>query len=637
MSDPPVRSSGSERQTTVIIARHRWIARVLNVDVPQTAPGGITIGAHRMPPPVPEAPPEPPGPRPDEILEACRIAHEAQTAKLAECTRRLAALPAGQMEIMAALDLLQRALAAAEQAIGQRNAVAAPEAMQRAVEAADHLLGLLEAAERKLEADKRAYEQALAAASAVIAEAKAGKPATDAADASRATMLEALATMEAAAGERRYSDAQRALAAAEDAAKQVVAERDKAKASFERAFALSEQAFAAAAGKHTAKPAIDRATLDLKKAAEDAKAAAEKARGENDWRAANAAIQPLNDAIKAFDDAYAAEWRIRGETAATRADLARRAGAKSGLTPIGAAQIKAKNHALAALKKLDGLLDKDPASAAAAQAVLAESAVATLEGMSGLGTSQKAALSSTAAARLKGMDDTQLGALSLQERAELAFDLIAGGNPSGDARTQLHRLYDKTGMDPAFLAKRKEVRKQTAQQVIAQLPESEDMRDNWDIKPESEKRAYLRKVQEQQSTVLGIPDVPLNFFSQPATGGSITFGEYLPSTRAIRLNSHPDGMPNFFRAVATILHENSHAQQHVLIDRLYAGEIQPDDPDFAQVLMFAVNNEDNGYVPSSVGGQTLYAKQPIEEDAWRQGDEGARTIEAMIDGTFVDA
>ncbi|MCO6416909.1 hypothetical protein JYK14_12165 [Siccirubricoccus sp. KC 17139] len=570
------------------------------------------------------------------VLEALEAAIGRFREAFAPAQRALDALPArvealprpvpGVAEAMAEAE---RQLLAADKASDEgdyRAALAACAACQRAAEQA---AGLLDAAEKALAEARAKYEEKAKAIQASLDAAKNLKPASEAADTAMAELLRAMQAMEAAAGERRYEDALKAAGEAEAAAKIVTAERDKAKQAFETAFALSTQAYAAATGKHGTTPAIDKAVLALLKQAEEAKAAAEKARDAGDWRAANAAITPLDEAVKAFETAYAEERRIRDETAQKIADFEQRWGTASGLAALGGAQVKAQNAYLAAKKKLDALRDKDPASAAAAACSTVEAALGRVEGMAALTPQQKTELVTAATDRLKTLSDTDFDKQTTEERATAVYDLIADGEPTGEALAQLKRLYDRSKNDPEFVEQRKEQRKKIATKVAA-LPDAEDMRDNWDTKSPDERKAFLGKVLKAQAEELGIPEVPLDTFSQPRDGGgSLLFGSYDPGLKRINLNTHPDAMPDFREAVNTVLHENTHAQQDVLVQKLLDGEIGPGDPNYNQVLYFAANFAPGAYVND---GTATYDLQPIEADAWREGNEGSQAVLDILDG-----
>ena len=566
---------------------------------------------------------------------------DAVTRALPPLLSRLQALPPGQVEAQAAHDTAQKAATEAEAAGDKEDYRAAMKLLATAREATAKLSELLAAAER-LANEKAAYESKLSTTQAALDAGQQAKSASDAADSAKTALTKAVQEMAAAVAERRYGDALHALGQAEAAAKIITDERDKAKLAFEQAYPAAEQAYGTTMGAHTSKPALNQATLDLKKTADEAKAAAEKARDEGDWSVASAGIATLIDAVTAFDVAYKAEWVVRDATALKRADLDRRITAKADLDTVNPAHLKAKATAVAALAKLDAALN-GPSATASGLATTAEGAVVTLEACRPENASQKGTRTDAAAAAVALLSESAIAGLSVERRAELALDLIAKGPPAGAAKTQLRRLYDKAGMDPAFVRKQQAIQTETARKV-KDIPGAADMMAHWDDpRTPSEQAAFqtqveqfLRKAQEEQSKILKISDVPLTFFSTPATtGGGVTFGQYNPDSRNIQLNSHPDGMPSFKRALATILHENTHSHQHNRIDELKAGKIPPDDPDFGQILMFAVNNEDNGYVPGSDPDYQLYKKQPIEEDAWRQGDDGADVVIGMLNGTIV--
>lgn len=114
--------------------------------------------------------------------------------------------------------------------------------------------------------------------------------------------------------------------------------------------------------------------------------------------------------------------------------------------------------------------------------------------------------------------------------------------------------------------------------------------------------------------------------------GAVTMGgcDWNPAgLPTISLNAHRDAVHDFEQALITILHETFHAQQCILVRQLMAGELAPDDPRHAQVLMFAANAPGSGYLPPDVS-QDDYEVQPVEIDAEQQGAAAATAVRLAI-------
>ncbi|NEU36439.1 hypothetical protein GN156_37985, partial [bacterium LRH843] len=75
----------------------------------------------------------------------------------------------------------------------------------------------------------------------------------------------------------------------------------------------------------------------------------------------------------------------------------------------------------------------------------------------------------------------------------------------------------------------------------------------------------------------------------------------------------------------TVIHENMHNYQAVLVQRLEEGIITKDDPEYVQARIFAANDMPDGYVTPSEPvdddkkGTNTYKTQPLEAHAWDTG------------------
>jgi len=105
----------------------------------------------------------------------------------------------------------------------------------------------------------------------------------------------------------------------------------------------------------------------------------------------------------------------------------------------------------------------------------------------------------------------------------------------------------------------------------------------------------------------------------------------------IRINSA--GAKSFEAMLDTVLHENTHRQQNVLVRAIrYPRGDLPNrwltetytDPPYTQTRMFDAGNRDGGYVPPEED-QGIYEQQPEERHAWMSGGQGARAIMEMLD------
>ena len=384
-------------------------------------------------------------------------------------------------------------------------------------------------------------------------------------------------------------------------------------------------------GKLSAPPAAVAAAL---KTAGDAQTATEKAgkADKPDWAVATGELDTFERLTTALAKACvdAAATLAAGFTTNFTAN-------KDGDT-AGAEQIKLRIAYLKEQKKLDGLIaSKDGIGALEACPTVA-SALAVFVAVANPSPSERSKTSAAALATVTGLSDSVLAAKSTTEKAHLAFDLCANGEPdSGPVLDQLCRIYRNSPQEPAFLAKREAERTKIAEKVskiadVANLYKADGDLDEakWNavIADPVKVQALLKQVSDAQAEVLGLPPLEVTTYSTPSDGKSTDMGGCVWTATGlptIELNAHPDAISSASEAMISILHETFHAQQDILVKKLMAGELDPTDPIYPQVLMYAANKPGNGYLPPSVD-QDEYEAQPVEIDAETQGARAATQV-----------
>ncbi len=474
------------------------------------------------------------------------------------------------------------------------------------------------------------YNRQLREAIAAIEIARGLTAANDKAAAAHETMEKSFGDAVDAADQDDFIGAGEHLSKAIEAAQIVSDERQLARDAFVKRQETLEAAFdkiGERAGK-IAPPAA--AISDALKKAQDAKAAADEAGTAEDWPEATRTLDAFERATGELSTALAAEAGTRAAAFTTRFDPHKAA------KPVGAQQMKLRGAYLAEQKKLTGLVGTDALAALEAGPEV-EKALAAFLASTSISDTEKTELVTRTIASVAAISQTDLAAMSMTAKAELAYNLCAAGQPSsGPAVVQLARVYRATPPDPGFLAQRNEQKAKIAEKV-AKLTNVSNLfnatgaidRVAWRrvIADPNKVRDLLKEVQVEQLKILGLPtDLSVTTYSQPSANGSTSMGGYNPATRVTRLNAHPHAVSDMREALISIIHETFHAQQHVLIDQLMSGAIGPDDPLYPQVLMFAANWAGSGYLPPSVD-QDDYEAQPIEIDAELQGTQ---TVNALL-------
>jgi hypothetical protein len=240
-----------------------------------------------------------------------------------------------------------------------------------------------------------------------------------------------------------------------------------------------------------------------------------------------------------------------------------------------------------------------------------------------------------AANEIKGKKDDELKAMGPNEQVALLKRLRGRrGKMSKDNRALLRRLYNAMKLDDQFV--QEDDRKRD--ELVKQLREDAKLKEaqaKWNGPPPlstKERVEALLEVVKKQCAIFGM-DVPeiRTFSDMGDREGDLEYAHFSDETGNIYLNVHPDSsFDNFAETLDTITHENAHNYQHELIRRFNANEILPTDPEYTQAMLFAVNDDDEGYVKSGEArkydpkGANTYQKQPMEEHAFKTGPAVSR-------------
>ena len=230
---------------------------------------------------------------------------------------------------------------------------------------------------------------------------------------------------------------------------------------------------------------------------------------------------------------------------------------------------------------------------------------------------------------LTDISPEDLKAKPTAEKLKLLEDMRATGADLTPAQRKLQRkLYASLDYDPAFKA---EDEKRRGELVDALKADKEVMqaRGDWATMSDDKRLVILVKVMNAECKVYKIPaPAVLLFYVPPGDEGFFS-----PDTMSLNLNTHPDsGWSDYKEAINTVVHENMHNYQAVLVQRLQEGIITKEDPEYAQAMIFAANDEPGGYVPPSEKldpdetGTKPYKTQPVEAHAWDSGDDVAKEL-----------
>lgn len=216
------------------------------------------------------------------------------------------------------------------------------------------------------------------------------------------------------------------------------------------------------------------------------------------------------------------------------------------------------------------------------------------------------------------------------------LDLLDGLRATGedltpDERKLQRKLYNSMDYDPEF----KRVDEQRRDDLVAALKSDKDIteaRDKWGQMTDDQRLAILMKVLKAECKVYDIPEPTVRLFNEPPGDE----GFFASDTMTLNLNTHIEsGWSDYKEAIDTVIHENMHNYQAVLVQRLEEGIITKDDPEYVQARIFAANDTPDGYVTPSEPvdddekGTNTYKTQPLEAHAW---DTGAGVAEELVAG-----
>ena len=477
------------------------------------------------------------------------------------------------------------------------------------------------------------YTQALQTAQPAIAGARTVAASFTGGPKYAQRMDEALQKAAAADTQKNAEEAKKQLDRAEAAARRVTsaAKADYAtrKAAIEAPLATLEQRI----GQLPAMPAVAQALQTAKTAQTRAAPPADDKPG--DWVAANAALATFQTDVDAIQTACVGEARTKATGFDTR--MAPHADTK----PIGKDFGKKLNAYGVSRKAFDAVVQGGDGLTALERSAAVDAALTAFEQAAAPTTAQRGQMVTGAMATLTGLEDKDLAAKPLLEKAEIALDLCAAGTPTDkDQLKQLVRLYNNSKPDKAFEDKRATERQQIIDAVL-QMP---DMKGVFDKKGKVDKTkwkalvaqpdkmlALLSNICTVQCNTLGFPPVTLRKDPDPPEGrdkkGSLTFGGYDPANNDIGINLHKDCFKTIKDGLDTIIHETFHAHQDYTVKRLRNGDIKPTDPEYATAMMWLVNDIGVGYVGSKSVGQKNYEKQPTEYDSFHHAGE---TINGLL-------
>lgn len=223
--------------------------------------------------------------------------------------------------------------------------------------------------------------------------------------------------------------------------------------------------------------------------------------------------------------------------------------------------------------------------------------------------------------------------------AKKDFDHNVSADHNRDMLDARAKIMAKMKMDEKFV----ELNKRKLQEIAKELREFKDFQEaeekwaEWVRDSDFTKmQVVLEKIVEKQCKILGHDTCPNHtgktvtlVFADPTTDPSLSATTYgyckagFPT--AIHLNKAHAGFNDFKEVVDTIIHENSHAWQEMIILKLqgktpYTGtdkaEIENDPELITQAEMFLEN--DQTYINSRVNSEA-YRHEPLEEHAWNAG------------------
>jgi hypothetical protein len=342
-----------------------------------------------------------------------------------------------------------------------------------------------------------------------------------------------------------------------------------------------------------------------------------------------AAIAELRAATGRLNAAIGAELPVRnaGLTQLGRFDDRYRAAIgrhkpNESLREMGFSAVESYAAFAGARKALNSVLTEGQTSEISNAVAVVEQSLTAVENFVPPTPDQRRDASTAAAQEVGGLDDGKLEKLDLKKKAALVFDLMAGGKPSGDAGRQLDRLYQRMDLGKIYAAMQGRSLKQTVTSAIG-TEKMEAARTNWPSLGDDRKLQFASDIHVEQCKVLGIDNpATVEMMQEQSTNlpaGYREGGSFVPGSNKLFIGTGT--LSDFDRVLNVVVHETTHAHQFKLVTDLFSGNIGPDDPKYSQTLAFAANSLPDAYVKAETN-HALYRVQPMESDAYSQGDKG---------------
>lgn len=129
----------------------------------------------------------------------------------------------------------------------------------------------------------------------------------------------------------------------------------------------------------------------------------------------------------------------------------------------------------------------------------------------------------------------------------------------------------------------------------------------------------LQFIADSYSDYIGEPPVKLKLFQ--GMQGIKGFQTDKDSEHGEMIAINIQELHDFRACINILMHERQHTSQSRLADRLVAGKIRKDDPDYVAARLFQANRARNGYIsPMAPAGSAGYVYQPMEVDANNAGN-----------------
>ncbi|GGS90213.1 hypothetical protein ACFFV7_44195 [Nonomuraea spiralis] len=214
----------------------------------------------------------------------------------------------------------------------------------------------------------------------------------------------------------------------------------------------------------------------------------------------------------------------------------------------------------------------------------------------------------------------ELQALPLEAKRDLVRDIVAAAATAddNDYYTALAALYPHIELDPDFAQRDAAIRRRVENRIRDAL--GPDIR-RWISLENKDRVVLLEKALKIHADEYGMGDrIPKITLSNTNEPGVKSCGMFDRIENEIKINSEwQRKWDDLDEALDTVIHENTHNYQNWLATKLADGSIQPDDPDYLQASLFALN-DGYGYVQKQVPHET-YKSQPMERHAWLAGGD----------------